>query len=122
MQTSTESPGFTAFLALLISFLLFYLTNTIRKIASRPSSAPTPEEKQKELEQATKPLKPMMQPPVVDLAPPKDDPFTPEELAQYDGSDPSKPIYVAIKGASFVEVRSRRRSLTQLLPGASSHR
>ncbi|KAF8658386.1 hypothetical protein AX16_001995 [Volvariella volvacea WC 439] len=43
----------------------------------------------------------MMQPPRDDLAPPKDDPYTPEQLAQYDGSDPSKPIYVAIKGTIF---------------------
>jgi membrane-associated progesterone receptor component len=40
-----------------------------------------------------------MQPPAENLAPPKDDPFTPEQLADFDGSDPSKPIYVAIKGA-----------------------
>jgi len=37
-----------------------------------------------------------------DLAPPKDDPFTTEELKQYDGSDPSKPIYVAIKGTETI--------------------
>ena len=43
--------------------------------------------------------KPVMQPPKSDLAPPKDDPFTVEQLKQYDGTDPSKPIYVAIKGA-----------------------
>ena len=42
----------------------------------------------------------VMQPPNTDLAPPKDDPFTVEQLKQFDGSDPSKPIYVAIKGAS----------------------
>ena len=35
------------------------------------------------------------------LNPPKDDPISVEELAQYNGSDPSKPIYVAIKGAYF---------------------
>lgn len=34
----------------------------------------------------------------VKLAPPKDDPITKEELAKCDGEDPSKPIYVAIKG------------------------
>jgi hypothetical protein len=34
----------------------------------------------------------------VKLAPPKDDPITKEELAKCDGQDPSKPIYVAIKG------------------------
>jgi len=39
-----------------------------------------------------------MQAPREDLAPPKDDPYTTEELKQYDGSDPSKPILVAIKG------------------------
>ncbi|EED79913.1 predicted protein, partial [Postia placenta Mad-698-R] len=33
--------------------------------------------------------------------PPRDDPITLEELKQYDGSDPSKPIYVAIKGTVF---------------------
>ncbi|KAG7451736.1 cytochrome b5 [Guyanagaster necrorhizus] len=42
-----------------------------------------------------------MQPPKDDLAPPKDDPYTLEELRQYDGSDPSKPIYVSIKGTVF---------------------
>jgi len=41
----------------------------------------------------------IMQPARTDLASPKNDPFTTTELAQYDGSDPSKPIYVAIKGA-----------------------
>ena len=41
-----------------------------------------------------------MQPPKSDLAPPKDDPFTVEQLKAFDGSDPSKPIYVAIKGPS----------------------
>lgn len=44
--------------------------------------------------------KSVMQPPRDDLAPPKDDPITLAELKQYDGSDSSKPIYVAIKGAS----------------------
>ncbi|CAG8645241.1 22325_t:CDS:2, partial [Cetraspora pellucida] len=35
------------------------------------------------------------------LAEPKDTPFTPAELAEYDGSDPSRPIYVAVKGTVF---------------------
>ncbi|KNZ45340.1 hypothetical protein VP01_822g3 [Puccinia sorghi] len=34
----------------------------------------------------------------VRLDPPKDTPFTANELSQFDGSDVSKPIYVAIKG------------------------
>ncbi|XP_006457619.1 hypothetical protein AGABI2DRAFT_139898 [Agaricus bisporus var. bisporus H97] len=42
-----------------------------------------------------------MQPPRTDLAPPKDDPFTTEQLKEFDGSDSSKPIYVAIKGDIF---------------------
>ena len=42
-----------------------------------------------------------MQPPRDDLDPPKDDPFTLEQLKPYDGSDPSKPIYVSIKGDVF---------------------
>lgn len=31
----------------------------------------------------------------------QDDPISSSDLAQYDGSDPSKPIYVAIKGRVF---------------------
>ncbi|KAF9033824.1 cytochrome b5-like heme/steroid binding domain-containing protein [Panaeolus papilionaceus] len=42
-----------------------------------------------------------MQAPKDNLAPPKDDPFTTEQLKEFDGSDPSKPIYVAIKGDIF---------------------
>ncbi|KAF9522164.1 cytochrome b5-like heme/steroid binding domain-containing protein [Crepidotus variabilis] len=48
-----------------------------------------------------------MQPARTDLAPPKDDPYTTEELKKFDGSDPSKPIYVAIKG-SFYHFLARR--------------
>jgi membrane-associated progesterone receptor component len=42
--------------------------------------------------------KSIMQPPREDLDPPKDTPFTLAQLAEYDGSDASKPIYVSIKG------------------------
>ena len=58
---------------------------------------------------ADKPLKPIMQAPRSDLPPPKDDPFTVEELRQYDGSDPDKPIYVAIKGLSLSNVMAFRQ-------------
>ncbi|KAJ5144067.1 Cytochrome b5 [Penicillium bovifimosum] len=37
----------------------------------------------------------------VQLDPPKDDPISPEELAKCDGSDPSRPTLVAIKGVVF---------------------
>jgi predicted heme/steroid binding protein len=39
-----------------------------------------------------------MQPERTDLDPPKNDPFTQEQLKVYDGTDVSKPVYVAIKG------------------------
>ncbi|EIM81018.1 progesterone binding protein [Stereum hirsutum FP-91666 SS1] len=42
-----------------------------------------------------------------DLAPPKEDKYTLEELKQYDGNDPAKPIYVAIKGTIFDVTRKR---------------
>ncbi|KAI8053366.1 putative progesterone binding protein [Syncephalis plumigaleata] len=45
----------------------------------------------------------MLPPPqeTVQLAPPLDVPYTVEELAKHDGSDPSVPTYVAIKGVIF---------------------
>lgn len=49
----------------------------------------------------------MMQPERTDLAPPKDDPFTQDELKAYDGSDLEKPVYVAIKGTVFDVSRKR---------------
>lgn len=39
-----------------------------------------------------------MEPTTHPTHPPKDDPFTDEDLAQYDGSDANKPVYVCIKG------------------------
>ena len=48
-----------------------------------------------------RPLKSVMQSAREDLAPPKDDPYTTEQLKQYDGSDSAKPIFVAIKGGAF---------------------
>ncbi|KAF9447905.1 cytochrome b5 [Macrolepiota fuliginosa MF-IS2] len=52
-------------------------------------------------EDSKKPAKSIMQPPRDDLLPPKDDPFTTEQLKVFDGNDPSKPLYVAIKGDIF---------------------
>ena len=42
----------------------------------------------------------VMQAEKTDLDPPRDDPFTLEQLKEFDGSDPNKPIYVSIKGAN----------------------
>jgi len=43
----------------------------------------------------------IMQAERTDLPVRKDDPFTQDELKAFDGSDPAKPIYVAIKGTVF---------------------
>lgn len=48
----------------------------------------------------------VMQPENPELAPPRDDPFTVEQLKEFDGSDESKPIYVAIKRMCHVIVSS----------------
>ncbi|KAF5357056.1 hypothetical protein D9756_006867 [Leucocoprinus leucothites] len=76
-------------ISLPVAFLVY------RHNRPRPLSSKIP------AEDSTKPAKSIMQPPREDLAPPKDDPFTAAELSQYDGSDSSKPIYVAIKGDIF---------------------
>ena len=52
-------------------------------------------------EDNNRPLKSVMQAAREDLAPPKDDPFTTEQLKLYDGSDSTKAIYVAIKGGEL---------------------
>lgn len=58
-----------------------------------------------------------MEPTTAPTHPPKDDPITPEELAQYNGTDPSKPVYVAIKGLVF-DVSPRREMYE---PGKGYH-
>lgn len=60
---------------------------------SESATAPAQEKETTETEK-----KPIMQSERTDLAPPKEDKYTLEELKQYDGNDPAKPIYVAIKG------------------------
>jgi membrane-associated progesterone receptor component len=61
---------------------------------ARPQTTQIPAEDSK------KPLKSIMQGPRDDLEPPKDNPYTTEALKEFDGSNTSKPIYVAIKGFS----------------------
>ncbi|GAA5857518.1 hypothetical protein JCM8547_009314 [Rhodosporidiobolus lusitaniae] len=46
-------------------------------------------------------------PPAPQLDPPKDTPFSKEELSKYDGKDEKTPIYVAIKGQIF-DVSAKR--------------
>jgi predicted heme/steroid binding protein len=67
----------------------------------RYSLSPSPQSPQVDSQpEEKKSLKTIMQPPRDDLEPPKDNPFTLEQLKEFDGSDPSKPIYVSITGAS----------------------
>ncbi|KAG2342830.1 cytochrome b5 [Suillus weaverae] len=70
----------------------------IRRHSLSPSNQPPPVDSQPE---EKKSLKTIMQPPRDDLDPPKDDPFTLDQLKEFDGSDNSKPIYVSIKGTVF---------------------
>ncbi|KAF8517622.1 progesterone binding protein [Gautieria morchelliformis] len=58
-----------------------------------------------------------MSQPATELAPPKDDPFTVEQLKHFDGATPDTPIYVAIKGKVF-DVSERRNTYG---PGCSYH-
>ncbi|KAG6855736.1 hypothetical protein H0H87_011406 [Tephrocybe sp. NHM501043] len=71
-----------------------YLTYRHFLRTSRAVISPAPQESQKS-------LKSIMQAAREDLAPPKDDPYTTEELKKYDGTTPELPIYVAIKGTIF---------------------
>jgi membrane-associated progesterone receptor component len=80
-------------LLLPFSYLFYRRFPTFRLASNRVPTAPPPAETEPK-----KPLKSIMQAARDDLAPPKDDPITTEQLKQYDGSDPTKPIYVAIKG------------------------
>jgi len=64
------------------------------KLHLRPPTRPeqTPAEKDPK-----KKLKTVMEP-RADLEEPRNEPFTKEQLGEFDGSDDEKPIYVAIKG------------------------
>jgi len=59
---------------------------------------PTPPDSQKEDTNPKPRTGSVMQPPNKNLAESLDVPYTREQLKEFDGSDPSKPIYVAIKG------------------------
>ncbi|KZS98649.1 progesterone binding protein [Sistotremastrum niveocremeum HHB9708] len=48
-----------------------------------------------------------MSQPASSLPPPKDDPYTLAALKEFDGSNPSKPIFVSIKGTVF-DVTSKK--------------
>lgn len=59
----------------------------------------------------------IMSAPRDDLEPPRSDPFTLEELKRFDGTDPSLPIYVSIKGEGQEELFSIPPKLTPAVLG-----
>jgi membrane-associated progesterone receptor component len=77
----------------LFVYLCYYYLSRPSSVQSQHTSQPAQSEE--------RPLKSIMSAPRDDLAPPKDDPYTIEQLKAYNGSDPAKPIYVAIKGISI---------------------
>jgi membrane-associated progesterone receptor component len=87
LSSEYSIPVYALLLSLPLAF--FYYRHFYRPSVDQPVNHRSSDDK---------PLKTIMQAPRDDLAPPKDDPFTLEQLKQYDGSDPAKPIYVAIKG------------------------
>ncbi|KAK7002182.1 putative steroid-binding protein 3 [Favolaschia claudopus] len=80
--------------ALVLLLPAAYLATKYLRSATPPASSASPTVEEK-------PVKSIMQAPRDDLAPPKDDPFTLAQLKEFDGSNPSKPIYVSIKGTVF---------------------
>ncbi|EAU81041.1 hypothetical protein CC1G_10160 [Coprinopsis cinerea okayama7 len=94
------SPSSIATYSLAIGLPILYVLAKSFLAPSSPSHSQETEAQDTAKETLKKPLKPIMQPPSENLAPPKDDPYTPEELTKYDGKD-GRPIYVAIKGTIF---------------------
>lgn len=78
-------------LTLAFPLILYYRLTAYPKPTEKP--APAPQGDKDEKKSTT-----IMQPERTDLDPPKNDPFTQEQLESYDGTDTSKPVYVAIKG------------------------
>jgi len=89
----TLSFGQLALYGLTLAFplILYHRLTAYPKLEAKP--APAPQGDKDEKKSTT-----IMQPERTDLDPPKDDPFTQEQLKAYNGTDTSKPVYVAIKG------------------------
>ena len=83
-----------------LAVLFHHLTDTnpgTERSASVPESKRSSSQENNSTGETT--MTTIMQPARTDLPPPKDDPFTQEALKEFDGSDKTKPVYVAIKGA-----------------------
>jgi hypothetical protein len=71
--------------------ILYHRLTAYPKHSEKPAPAPQGDKDEKKIST-------IMQPERTDLDPPKNAPFTQEQLKEYDGTDASKPVYVAIKG------------------------
>ena len=91
---SNTQIALLSLLALPVVYIVIY--NLFTPSSRRPT--PTVNSANESEEKTEDEPKSVMSPENTDLAPPKDDPFTLEQLKAYDGNDPSKPIYVSIKG------------------------
>ncbi|WOO76693.1 putative steroid-binding protein 3 [Vanrija pseudolonga] len=107
LDTLTSTPALVAG-ALGLSAYLYTKTRAAPPVsaANAAAAAAAPPQKPKSSEPEPAGAKvaasaSIMSSPAADLAPPKDDPISVAELAKFDGSDPSKPIYVAIKGRVY---------------------
>jgi predicted heme/steroid binding protein len=85
----------TNVVAIYTSGLLAVVTLTYLFLRRTPPDSPQPQTEDISPKPRTGNI---MQPPNENLAGPLDVPYTQEQLRGFDGSDPSKPIYVAIKG------------------------
>ncbi|THU84684.1 cytochrome b5 [Dendrothele bispora CBS 962.96] len=100
--TSAQLYSLLLLLPVSVFFLRKYAFTSDSNSTSSPSTASSSTGSGNDAEQSgTEETKSIMQPPREDLLPPKDDPYTLEELKAFDGSDPSKPVYVSIKGTVF---------------------
>jgi predicted heme/steroid binding protein len=89
------SLGRLALYGLTLAFPLAVLFHLLT-VDPKPAAKPTQKDEKKSSGTSTSTT--IMQPERTDLEPPKDDPFTQEQLKAYDGTDSGKPVYVAIKG------------------------
>ncbi|PSS06864.1 hypothetical protein PHLCEN_2v3522 [Hermanssonia centrifuga] len=93
----------TVVVALFLAVPAFYLYHRITSSETTSASTSSMDSSKSDDEKP----KTIMQPARIDLDPPKDDPFTVEQLKEFDGSNAEKPVYVAIKGTVFDVTRKR---------------
>jgi hypothetical protein len=101
------SFGQLAFYGLTLAFplvIFYYCLTADSKTETKLASAPPGDKDEK---RSTT----IMQPARTDLEPPKDDPFTQEQLGAYNGTDPSKPVYLAIKGTFVLSAASPHHTI-----------